>query len=112
MPTHKSVHPIFNNRWQPVIGFIAGILFSTLSGIAADIWRGFFDGTIYGKVVFENGDIDLQHAENIEISWSAGSVTKQCAPVFTNSKGEYRFDGEVPVGYNIYIVRSIIIYII
>ena len=72
MPTHKPVHPIFNNRWQPVLGFIAGILISHLCGIAANIWRGYFDGTIYGKVVFENGDIDPQPVENIEISWSEG----------------------------------------
>ncbi len=63
MPKHKTVHPILNNRWLPVLGFIAWILFSILSGIAENVWRGFFEGTIYGKVVMEKGDTAPQHVE-------------------------------------------------
>ena len=98
---HKPIHPIFNNRRQPVLAFMAWILISHLNGIVADVWRGFFEGTIYGKVVMKNGDADPQQVENVEILWSAGSATKQVAPVFTNSEGEYRFDREVPIGYDI-----------
>ena len=71
-----------NNRWQPVIAFIAGMLISHLWGAGADIWRGFFEGTIYGKVVMKNGDADPQQIENVKILWNAGSVTKQCVPRF------------------------------
>lgn len=101
MPKHKPVHPIFNNRWQPVLIFIAWILISHLNGIAANIWRGFFDGTVYGRVIMENGDVDPQQFENIEISWLVGYGTKQSNAVFTNSKGEYRFEREVPIEYHI-----------
>lgn len=101
MPQHKPVHPIFNNRWRPAIGFIAGILFCMLWNFATDTWRGFFDGTIYGKVVMENGNTSPQPVENIEISWSVGSDDKQCTPVFTNAEGEYRFEREVPIGHGL-----------
>ena len=49
----------------------------------------------------KNGDADPQQIENVKILWNAGSVTKQCVPVFTNSEGEYRFECEVPIGYYI-----------
>ncbi len=101
MATHKPVHPIYNNRWQPVLVFIAWILISHLNGIAANIWRGFFDGTVYGKVVMENSETSTLPIENVEITWYVGPGKKQSATVFTNSKGEYRFEHEVPIGYGI-----------
>ncbi len=101
MPKHKPVHPIFNNRWQPLLAFIAWILISHLNGIVAGVWCGAFEGTIYGRVVMKNGDADPQQVENVEISWRVGPGTKQGAAVFTNSKGEYHFEHEVPIGYHI-----------
>ena len=81
------------------VDFIVSLLISILVGIAAEIWRLLFQGTIYGKVVLKNGDVSPQPLENIEISWNAGSATKPCTPVFTNSEGEYRFERDVPVGH-------------
>ncbi len=103
MPKHKPVHPIFNNRWQPVIAFIAGILISHLWGAGADVWRGFFEGTIYGKVFIENGNTSQQNLEGIEISLDIIGSNKKCKPVLTNDMGEYRFDHNVPVGCYLWI---------
>ena len=61
----------------------------------------FFKGTVYGRVVMENGDTDPSQLENIEISWSTNNFVTKCKPVLTDSQGEYIFDREVPVGYNV-----------
>jgi hypothetical protein len=95
----EKVHPIFHNQWAPLFIFIGWILFSLLVGTVKNVWCVIFEGAIYGKVVMENGDNVPQHVENIEISWDAGSNARKCNPVLTNSKGEYRFDRDVPVGH-------------
>ena len=90
-----------NNRWMPLLIIIAVILIYVFKGTATEIWSGFFEGTIYGQVVMENGDTDPRQLENIEISWFISDFVKKCKPVLTNSKGEYRFDRDVPIGYNL-----------
>ena len=106
MPKHKPVHPIFNNRWMPLIIVIAAILIDLFSGAAVYIWSGFFEGTIYGKVVMENGDTDSRRLENIEISWYTSDKIRQCKPILTNTIGEYRFERDVPVGYPLYMTAK------
>ena len=102
MPIHKPIHPIFNNRWSPLFEWIAALLICMFLNVAANIWRGFFEGTIYGKVFIENGNTSQQNLEGIEISLEIAG-NKKCKPVLTNDMGKYRFDRNVPVGYYLWI---------
>ncbi len=106
MAMHKPVHPILNNRWLPVVGFLVGILVSHLWGIGADVWRGYYKGTIYGTVVMVNADGVPQPVENVEISFDVINASEQCKPVLTNSQGEYRFDDVILVGYHVEITAK------
>ena len=103
MPKHKPIHPIFNNRWSPFLEWIAALLILMFLNVAANIWRGFFEGTIYGKVFIENGNTSQQNLEGIEISLDVIGSNKKCKPVLTNGMGEYRFDHNVPVGCYLWI---------
>lgn len=95
----------FNNRWYPitilVLIFVMFIVIPILQAIVVDVWCSFFKGTVYGKVVMENGDTDPRKLENIEISWSTKNFFKRCNPVLTDANGEYIFERDVPVGYYI-----------
>ncbi len=95
-------HSLFNNRWYPitiiVLIIVMFILIPILKIIVVDVWCSFFKGTVYGRVVMENGDTDPRKLENIEISWSTDNIFTTCKPVLTDSQGEYIFEREVPVG--------------
>lgn len=101
MTSKQPVHRIFNNRWIPLVIVVAVILIYILQGIGEEIWNRFFEGTIYGTVVMVTEDNTREPVGNVEISWSTGFGIKQCRPVLTNFKGEYRFDNDVPLGYHI-----------
>ena len=75
------------------------IVIPILHAIVNEVWCSFFRGTVYGKVVMENGDTDPRNLENVEISWSTKNIFKRCNPVLTDANGEYIFERDVPVGY-------------
>ncbi len=128
MLKHKSIHPIFNHRWSPVIDWIFaitlyaliltiakilgyenifyryefGILiaFVILITIIAQIWRRLFFGTVYGKIVLDN-KILQQHTQNIEFYLIANTSKQKINPVPTKSLNVLQFDCKVPVGCQI-----------
>lgn len=135
MPKHKKVHPIFNNRWFPLIDLIGGgiiswivifladrlghgdiilkyelfvfIIIAMLFAFAAQVWRLSFYGMVYGKVVIENRNILTDQVHDIYISLTADNYTKKVKPVLTKVKGEYSFKCKVPVGRGITLLANI-----
>ncbi len=94
---HTPVHPILNERWWPVLIVVVSLMIDFFFGSPTELWSRFFEGTVYGKVVMENGDTDPSRLANIEISWHISNYAKKCKPVLTDSNGEYRFERDVPV---------------
>lgn len=91
------VHPILNERWMPILIVVVSLMIDFFFGSPTEIWSRFFEGTVYGKVVMENGDTDPNRLANIEISLYISDFAKKCKPVLTDSNGEYRFERDVPV---------------
>ncbi|MYF98286.1 hypothetical protein F4212_04000, partial [Candidatus Poribacteria bacterium] len=131
MQETKSVHPIFNNRWSPVIDWIvwsiiSGIIITIakrlgygrfihrfeffvflgiaiLMGIVTLIWRRLFFGTVVGTVFIEDRKLLPRQVQNIEIAFTTDNYMKIVRPVLTNINGKYSFDCKVPVGSRIII---------
>lgn len=74
--------------------FVVVLLF----GIAAQIWRRMFFGTVNGKIVFETGEVLSNQFEDIEISLRAIDDKVKVGTVSQNAKGEFLFQRKIPVG--------------
>lgn len=74
--------------------FIVVLLF----GIAAQIWRQAFFGTVNGKIVIEKSEVLSNQIEDIEISLHTIDDKINVGAVSQNAKGEYLFQCKVPVG--------------
>lgn len=126
MQETKPIHPIFNNRWSPIIDwifaiipytlilmiakilgfenifyryeFIILIVFVILITIIAQIWRRLFYGTVTGMVIINDRNILPQQVENIELTLTATNYKKKLKPVLTNIKGEYAYTFKAPPG--------------
>ena len=91
--TYKPVRKTFNYHYIP--GAIFGIATISLVffGTSMGIWSRFFEGTIYGQVIREDGDTN--RLENIEVSLNFEDdlfrrIPKKWRPVLTDANGEYR----------------------
>lgn len=118
----KKIHPIFNDRWNPVFifievyllcsifgtakGFIYSVLLGTLITVVKKKWRNFFKGTITGKVVVEQTDSTFTPLENIEISYSHPLLDPP-EPTFTDDAGEFCFERNIPLGKNFTVTAKI-----
>lgn len=69
-----------------------------LFGIAAQIWRQMFFGTVNGKIVIEKSEVLSNQIEEIEISLRAIDGKVKVGAVSQNAKGEYLFQCKIPVG--------------
>lgn len=69
-----------------------------LFGIAVQIWRQMFFGTVNGKIVIEKSKVLSNRLENIEISLRAIDHKVKVGSVSENAKGEYLFQSKIPVG--------------
>ena len=97
---HRPVRTTNNYHYIPGAIFgIATIIFIFL-GTSMGIWSRFFEGTIYGQVIREDGNTN--RLENIEVSLNfkgdlIRQIPKKWRPVLTNAKGEYRFNNCISV---------------
>lgn len=97
---HKPARKTFNYHYIPGAIFGIATIILIFFGTSMEIWSRFFEGTIYGQVIREDGDTN--RLENIEISLNFEGdlirrIPKRWRPVLTDAKGEYRFDNCISV---------------
>lgn len=97
--THSPKRKTSDYRSIPMAIFGIAVIYISF-GTSLEIWSRFFEGTIYGQVIREDGDTN--RLEDIEVSLniegdSFRRIPKKWRPVLTNAKGEYRLDNCVSV---------------
>ncbi|RKU25989.1 hypothetical protein C6497_14490 [Candidatus Poribacteria bacterium] len=123
----KRINPIFNVQWGQVIGFfviyillsifdihsiigineiILVISMGILHNIVRFIWNSKISGTIYGKVTYEKKDILSDVKSDIKITCGILDKKEHYSQAITNSKGEFRFDQNVPLGSKLRITAN------